>query len=96
MPKLYPCPHCGQRTISVWRRLGIGPAKPAVCAECGRNVGVPWSALWLIPLSLVVSRGVRYFAAGFDPSTEDYLAGAIVGLVFWAWAWVKLVPLVKQ
>jgi hypothetical protein len=97
--KSYPCPHCGQRTISAWRRLSLGPARPAVCSACGKGVGVPWSALWLIPLALVVGKIGRFIVVGFNPAIEDYMVGLavnfVVGLAFFAWMWIR-VPLVKQ
>jgi hypothetical protein len=38
----YPCPHCGQRTISFWQRVSLGPAWPTRCQGCRGRVGVPW------------------------------------------------------
>lgn len=96
----YPCPHCGQRSISLKRRLSIGPARPVVCTACGGRVGVPWGTLWLIPLSLGVAQGTRLAVVGFSPAFQDYLMGAgvglVVGTVFFLWMWVRWVQLVKQ
>jgi hypothetical protein len=39
---MHACPHCNQPGISVLRRAFLGPAIPATCVACGRDVGVPW------------------------------------------------------
>ena len=80
--------------------MSIAPARPAACSACGRSVGVPWGALWLIPLSLVVAHGTRLAVVGFNPAFRDYMVGAgagvALGTVFFLWMWVRWVPLVKQ
>ena len=47
MAKRYECPHCGERTISAWRRAFLGPALPTRCSSCRQRVGVSWSMTWL-------------------------------------------------
>ena len=96
MAKSYPCPHCGHRTITLWRRLSLGPARPAVCSDCGSGVGVPWSSLWLIPLAVIVPRMAIVVIPGSDGSLWAHLAAAAVSLVVFLTMWFRFAPLVKQ
>lgn len=96
MAKSYPCPHCGHRTITLWRRLSLGPARPAVCSDCGSGVGVPWSSLWLIPLAVIVPRVAIVVIPGSDGSLGAHLAAAAISLVVCLAIWFRFVPLVKQ
>jgi hypothetical protein len=39
-----PCPHCGEASITIARKLWLGPAIPTTCSLCSRRVGVPFRA----------------------------------------------------
>jgi len=65
------CPHCGKPSISIFRKLWLGPAIPATCNECTKKVGVPYTALLaLIPLI------VAYPLSGM---VEPFIFKAIIG-----------------
>ena len=84
------CPHCGERTFSLWRRFGIGPARTVRCSSCGGRVGVSPVA-WLA----VVLIGFAGFALASAPNPGDRLTVGVgcVGLAVYLYAQVvSLVP----
>ena len=97
---LYPCPHCGVRTISVIRRLFLGPAMPMRCSVCHRDVGVPWSSVLVMAPFLVLMCGLML---AFHPSWNlaapaKWLLAALAVLSFVSSSviWLRWVPLIKR
>lgn len=101
MTKSYPCPHCQQITIRLWRRLCLGPAWPTTCSACRRRVGVPWSSMWLIQAFALIGAGlgVLLFGPGRTMSLNSRVGAAVVLLALvgaLSVAWVRWVPLIKR
>jgi hypothetical protein len=90
----YPCPHCGQRTIPLWRRALLGPAWPTVCSDCGKGVGVPWSSMRMVFLGMLLILVGDRIAARFGLAIEIWVVAVLLGLVLAAW--VRWVPLEKR
>lgn len=63
---MYKCPHCGKPGISVWRKLCLGPLIPTTCKQCRKEVGVPYSAMFIIIPFITVLCLVQFFV---DPIT---------------------------
>jgi hypothetical protein len=93
--KSYPCPHCQKVTISLWRRLCLGPAWPATCSACGKRVGVPWWSLWLVLLFSLAGYGLGLSLMGRG---KPILVLVVVVTIFFPLcvAWVRWVPLIKR
>ena len=85
------CPHCHQVAISGWGKMFLGPLSAAKCQACGRNVGVSWSAMWVI-IPLVAA---AYFAAQVN---SLLIAGAlwVAGLALMVWLNCRFVPLIAK
>lgn len=61
---MFKCPHCGDWGITAWRMLWLGPAIPATCQRCQKNVGVPWRTMaWYAPIWALVVVGVEMKSA---------------------------------
>jgi hypothetical protein len=85
------CPNCHQQAIPLWRKMCLGPATSAACANCGTRVSVPYSAmLAVIPFLIAI------VAAQFVGSIV--LAGAllIVAALVMCWIHYKFVPLIVK
>lgn len=86
------CPHCGQRAISVLRKMVLPRGLPATCRACGRKVGVVYeSSRWSI-IGLVVGAGIGHLAAPFALQVA-LLAGAMLVMSI---PFVRLQPLEKR
>ena len=49
------CPHCNEKGISFWTKMGLGPGVLATCKSCEKKVSVPNKALFaLIPMMIAV------------------------------------------
>jgi hypothetical protein len=99
--KRYPCPHCGDLTITFWRRLWLGPAFPARCPGCGGRVGVPWSRAWLGFLSAFAGALIPQILLGFrrelSIATRMLIVGALIGIFALLMSvWWRKVPLEKR
>ena len=95
----FTCPHCGKRTISLWTRLSLGTERPAVCAACGKNVGVRSRSTWLLVMFFVaffVARQGLRFALDTEATYAIEGAVAVAFVVVFCAAWVRWVPLVKR
>lgn len=86
---MHACPHCGGPGITTFGKYLLGPACPAPCRSCGRNIVVPLtSVLTLIPLLLAVLASRSVPCAWVPPTLA---AGAAAMLLLW-WH----LPLVKR
>lgn len=101
MPKFYECPHCRGPTISLWRKLCLGPAAPTVCSKCGGRVGVPWVSLWIsLPMGAVGTSvamllgPARRSMTGPSRALVVILLAGVVGLLMVVW--LRKVPLIKR
>jgi hypothetical protein len=57
MHKGLSCPHCGNKGMTLLKKMNIGPGLAAACESCGKGIGVPKSilaayALFWVPLWL--------------------------------------------
>lgn len=51
----FKCPHCGEKGISLWTKMWLGPGVLATCGCCERKVSVPNKAmLAIIPMLVAV------------------------------------------
>jgi hypothetical protein len=85
------CPHCHQLAMSGWNKMFLGPGIVVTCQACGRNVGVSWSAMWVIILLVAAA----YFAAQVN---SLLIAGAlwVVGSALMLWLNYRYVPLIAK
>lgn len=68
------CPCCGEDSISLLRRLSLGPAFPARCKSCNRKIGVSYKGTLLSM--------APYFAALFAIFyIESYIIKSVIMLV---------------
>lgn len=54
----YPCPHCGERTLSFRQKDSVGLLKSATCRRCGGEASVsqwPWALFNLCSFAIMVS-----------------------------------------
>jgi hypothetical protein len=86
---LLSCPHCGQPGISRARKFALGPAIPATCRSCDRQIGVPWSSM-LAGLPFIA--GLVVFIRNPEPALGllALLIGALA-MLFIHWRYVPLV-----
>ncbi len=42
------CPHCRNWTMSLRTKCFLGPGRTVTCANCGGNMSVPRSGIWVI------------------------------------------------
>jgi hypothetical protein len=98
------CPTCGERGLSVARKLSLGPARSILCASCGARIGVPWiPSLLVLALGSVIPLFTSLYALVFVGTFTStllfmlaFLTGALVGVVPLLWAYVRFVPLVRR
>ena len=89
---MYKCPHCGKPGISVWRKLCLGPLIPAICKQCGNEVGVPYSAIFFIfPFIIATVLAVIYI----DSITLKIAILAVVAIIE-SVIYLKYVPLIPK
>jgi type IV secretory pathway VirB3-like protein len=51
---MFKCPHCGNPSISLIRKLCLGPARPTSCKVCKHKVGVPMKTAMLIGIPYLI------------------------------------------
>ena len=82
------CPKCHQKTVPVWRKMRLGPAKSVTCPNCGSRIGVPFAAmLAVIPFLIAI------IAAGMVGSLALKVVLLVVGFLALLWIHYKFVPL---
>jgi hypothetical protein len=101
MTKSYPCPHCNQITIPLWRRLCLGPAWPTTCSTCNKMVGVPWSSMWLALAFGLIGAGLAFLLVGpgrtMSPDSRVVVAIVLLAVLGpLSVVWVRWVPLIKR
>lgn len=98
------CPACGQRCLSAWDKLWLGPARSVRCGSCSCRVSVPWlptlafllvgNVAPFILLALVWQPLLRRFGS---VSFAVFAMGSSVLLFVFAalslWAYVRWIPL---
>lgn len=85
------CPHCGEKGISFWTKMGLGPGVLATCRSCDKKVSVPNKAMFaLIPMLFAIVIGQEsdtvLVKAGF------FMLGFLVSLALH----IKMTPLVAR
>ena len=89
---MYKCPHCGKPGISVWRKLSLGPLIPAVCKECGGEVGIPYYAMLIvIPFIAVMILALMYL----DSTLLKVVVFVVLTLIM-SFIYLKFIPLVRR
>jgi len=85
------CPHCGQRAMSVWRKLEAGSVWSGKCIGCAGAIGIPaWSLhLWIAIVAVVV-------AATLIVIPEYWGAMAIALLAFRAVVQLYVLPIERR
>jgi hypothetical protein len=82
------CPHCASPTVSVMRKLCLGPAVPATCKACGGKVGVSYKAMFaLAPVFAAI--GLSAFIQPFALKLLLWIAGFLIMAVIHL-IWVPL------
>ena len=85
------CPNCHHRTISLWRKMVLGPARAIECSNCGSRISVPYLAMLAsIPflLALVAAQLLGSLAIG--------AVLVITGILAMSWIHYKFVPLIVK
>ena len=87
----FSCPHCGEKGISLWTKIWLGPGVLATCKCCEKKVSVPYKAMFvLIPmlLAILIAQGSDsvLLKAGF------FILGLLVSLALH----IKMTPLVAK
>jgi hypothetical protein len=88
--QLLECPHCHQPSISIWRKMWLGPAASAKCSSCGGAVSVPWSAMLA---------GTPFFAAILVTPLISAAAAVVLwvaGAAVMAFLHYRFVPLIAK
>lgn len=102
MAKRYACPHCGEKTISLWRRLFLGPALPTRCSACQQRVGVSWSMTWIGLVVGLMAVALHWAMSTIWPTASFgwRLCGLVLGLLIltlpFAGLLFRLFPLQKR
>ncbi len=84
------CPNCGADSISLLRRLSLGPAFPTKCKACNRKIGVSFRRTFLSATPYFVVLLLIYFIE--DPLNRAILM--LLGVVAATIMNLKLVPLI--
>jgi hypothetical protein len=89
---MYKCPHCGKPGISVWSKLNIRLFNPTICRQCGNEVGVSYSAIFIIvPFTIAFILVLSYI---------DFIvlkiAISIAMALLMSFVYLKYVPLVPR
>lgn len=74
----FTCPHCGQRGITVWRKLVLGWGRAVPCQYCGLKITV--SPLPAVAAVLPVALIVLAIGTGW---LRDPAAMILLGLLAW-------------
>ncbi len=87
----FACPHCDQKGIPFWTKMGLGPGVMATCQCCEKKVSVPNKAMYaIIPMLFAIVIGQEsdtvLVKAGF------FLLGFLVSLAIH----IKMTPLVAR
>jgi len=89
---MYKCPHCGKPGISVWRKLFLGPLVPTTCKQCGREVGVPYSSVFMIlPFMAAMALVIIYV----DPVAIKVAVWAALAIIMIV-VYLKYIPLIPK
>ena len=85
------CPHCGEKEISLWTKMWLGPGVLATCKSCDKKVSVPTKAmLAIIPMLIAILIAQEsdkvLVEAGF------FILGFLVSLALH----IKITPLVSR
>jgi prepilin signal peptidase PulO-like enzyme (type II secretory pathway) len=85
------CPNCHQKTISLWRKMFLGPARSATCPSCGSRISVPFAAmLAVIPFLIAI------IAAGMVGSGTLAAVVLVAGFLTMSWIHYKFIPLIVK
>lgn len=85
MLKKLKCPHCGELTISVFRKLCLGPAVPTTCKACGKKVGVPYSAVLAVLPLLAAYIGAQSVESSALKALFFICGGLLMALIYLKW-----------
>ena len=84
---MFQCPHCGERTISFWRKQRLIPLTWMSCDSCGKDVKVAGWAYYIANLPLLVSIFLMVYLENY----VVFLPGFIISLLI-HWKFVPLKP----
>ncbi|MFT5599446.1 MAG: hypothetical protein ACI9YO_000146 [Gammaproteobacteria bacterium] len=87
----FKCPHCGEKGISLWTKMWLGPGVLAACTGCEKKVSVPNKAMFaIIPMLLAILIAQESDAVLVE--VGFFILGLLVSLAFH----IKMTPLVAK
>ncbi len=85
------CPKCGEKSISNFEKLCLGPASTTRCSVCNTRISVSWWPAFIMGLSLFAM-----YYLGSKLSLGLYFCIGIVIVPTYLYLHVKIVPLVER
>ena len=85
------CPHCGEKGISLWNKMWLGPGVLATCKSCEKKVSVSNKAMFaMIPMlfAILMAQGSETVLV----KASFFTLGILVSLVLH----IKMTPLVAK
>jgi hypothetical protein len=86
------CPNCHQKAMPLWRKMCLGPATSAACANCGTRVSVPYSSMLTVIPFLIAIVAARFVGSTAIAAVVLVIAGALV----MGWLHYQFVPLIVK
>ena len=90
---MFKCPHCGERTVSPFKKLFLGPMFENRCDSCEKHWGISRLS---VPAVAVVVGCYFAFLTFAHPSRLLAQAGGVVALLCAGAVLVFLVPVVRK
>jgi hypothetical protein len=84
------CPYCARPSMTLFRKLVLGPDATVPCAACGKRVGVPWGA---VAAAAPVALGI---VAAIELHLPWNIVGASAGVAAYVAIQIWLVPVVGR
>jgi hypothetical protein len=85
------CPHCHNKSISVWTKLFTGPGRTVACPNCQGKVSVPASSIW-VAIPAIAGAVAAIFVDSRMTGAVLFVAGTIVT----TFLHYKFVPLIAR
>lgn len=103
----FACPACGQPSLSIWRKLSLGPTRSFACPSCGSRLSVPWlpfAALMLfgqpacVILALLAAGPLLRVAGPVSMTTaaSGFLLLPMFFLILLTWIYLRWTPLIMK
>jgi len=74
---MHKCPSCGEKTISISRKLMLGPGRTILCKNCNSRISV---SRWTFVIFIVFLIGVYSIRSELDAQISMVLGTVLMGI----------------